>query len=110
VSPRAELDLDLYTDQAILDPHPGYRAIRERAAAVWLLAHQVWALGRFEDVRAALRADGALVSGRGVALSALVNDMSSTITACTAAPAATSRSSSSSHSCGPWSRACAGSK
>ena len=73
---RPELDLDLYADEAILDPHPRYRAIRDRAAAVWLPAHEVWALGRFEDARAALRADGALVSGRGVALSALVNDMS----------------------------------
>jgi cytochrome P450 len=33
----------------------------------------VWALGRFADVRAALRADEALVSGRGVALNDLVN-------------------------------------
>jgi len=56
VSARAELDVDLYTDEAILDPHPLYRAIRDRAAAVWLPPHKVWALGRFEDARAALRA------------------------------------------------------
>ena len=80
MNPRAALDVDLYADEAILDPHPLYRAIRDRAAAVWLPAQQVWALGRFEDARAALRADGVLLSGRGVALSTLVNDMPATNT------------------------------
>jgi cytochrome P450 len=73
---RPELDVDLYTDDAILDPFPLYRAIRDRAPAVWLAAHGVWALGRFDDVRAALRADEALVSGRGVALNDFVNAQS----------------------------------
>jgi len=73
VTGRPELALDLYADEAIRDPHPCYRAIRDCAPAVWLPAHGVWALGRFEDVRAALRADAVLVSGRGVALNDLVN-------------------------------------
>lgn len=70
---RPELAVDLYSDAAILDPHPRYRAIRDLAPAVWLPAHGVWALGRFADVRAALRADEVLVSGRGVALNDAVN-------------------------------------
>jgi cytochrome P450 len=72
---RPTLADDLYTDAAILDPFPLYRAIRDRAAAVWLDAHGVWALGRFADVRDALRADGVLVSGRGVALNDPVNQL-----------------------------------
>jgi cytochrome P450 len=70
---RPELALDLYSDDAIRDPHPLYRAIREHAPAVWLPAHGVWAIGRFDDVRAALRAGSVLVSRRGVALNDLVN-------------------------------------
>jgi cytochrome P450 len=70
---RPELAADLYSDAAILDPHPLYRAIRDLAPAVWLPAHGVWALGRFADVRAALRADEVLVSGRGIALNEAVN-------------------------------------
>src|SRR5574339_645961 len=70
---RPELAIDLYTDDAIRDPHPLYRAVRDRAPAVWLPAHGVWAIGRYADVRAALRADSVLVSGRGVALNDLVN-------------------------------------
>ena len=64
---------DLYSDAAILDPHPLYRAIRDLAPAVWLRAHDTWAIGRFHDVRRALRADGVLISGRGVALNESVN-------------------------------------
>jgi cytochrome P450 len=71
---RPELAADLYSDAAILDPHPLYRAIRDLAPAVWLPAHGVWAIGRHADVRAALRADSVLVSGRGVALNPFVND------------------------------------
>ena len=70
---RAELQLDLYSDDAIRNPYPLYRAIRDCAPAVWLPAHDVWAIGRFDDVRAALRADSVLLSGRGVALNDLVN-------------------------------------
>jgi cytochrome P450 len=70
---RPELAADLYSDAAILDPHPLYCAIRDLAPAVWLPAHGVWALGRFAGVRAALRADEVLVSGRGIALNEAVN-------------------------------------
>jgi cytochrome P450 len=76
VTPAA-LDLDLYDDAALGNPHPLYRRIRDAGPAVWLPAHGVFALGRFEDVRAALRADAVLVSGRGVALNDFVNALPS---------------------------------
>ena len=66
-------DGDLYTDAAIVDPYPIYRTIRDLGPAVWLDAHAAWAIGRFRDVRAALRADGVLTSGHGVALNDVVN-------------------------------------
>jgi cytochrome P450 len=40
----------------------------------------VWAIGRFQDVRAALRADAVLVSGRGVSLNPVVNGQVSRVT------------------------------
>ena len=70
---RTEFAADLYTDAAILDPYPLYRQIRDLAPAVWLSAHGVWAIGRFHDARAALRADAVLVSGRGVSLNDMLN-------------------------------------
>ena len=71
---RPSLPLDLFSEAAIRDPQPRYRAIRDCAPAVWLSEHAVWALGRYDDVRAALRAGDVLISGRGVALSDFVND------------------------------------
>ncbi len=81
MSPRQpQLDADLYTDAAILDPHPLYRAIRDLGPAVWLTAHRAWAIGRFVDVRAALRADTVLVSGRGIAMNEAVNSQTGRVT------------------------------
>lgn len=74
MSPREpQYDGDLYTDAAISDPHPIYRTIRDLGPAVWLARHDAWAIGRFRDVRAALRADEVLVSGHGVAMNDVVN-------------------------------------
>jgi len=70
---RPTLAIDLFSDESILDPYPGYRAVRDAAPAVWLPEHDVWGIGRFDDVRAALRADEILVSGRGVALNDMLN-------------------------------------
>ena len=75
-----EFEADLYSDGAILDPHPLYRAIRDLGPAVWLCAHGTWAIGRYRDVRAALRADTVLVSGRGVAMNDLVNGQEGRVT------------------------------
>jgi cytochrome P450 len=71
---------DLYSDAALADPYPLYRAIRDLGPAVWLTAHDSWAIARFSDVRAALRADDILISGRGVAMNELVNGNSSRVT------------------------------
>ena len=78
--PSPELDVDLYTDAAILDPYPLYKRVRDLGPAVWLSAHGTWAIGRFDDVRAALRADSVLVSGRGVAMNDVVNRETARVT------------------------------
>jgi cytochrome P450 len=79
-SDRPSLALDLFSDEVLLDPGPHYRALRDRAPAVWLSAHGVWALTRYDVVRASLRADEVLVSGRGVALNPFVNEQRGTTT------------------------------
>lgn len=73
-SDRPSLDVDLFSDEAIRDPRPIEQSIRDLAPAVWLEAHSVWALGRYREVREALRADEVLVSGRGVGLNDLINN------------------------------------
>lgn len=75
-----ELADDLYADEAILDPYPLYRRIRDLGPAVRLTAHHAWAVGRFHDVRAALLADGVLISGHGVAMNDVLNAPGARIT------------------------------
>lgn len=71
---------DIYADAALDGPYPAYRRIRDLGPAVWMPVHAMWAIGRFEDVRLALRADEVLISGKGVAANALVNAAARPIT------------------------------
>ena len=77
---RPEFDVDLFTDAAIEEPYPLYRAIRDCGPAVWLRPHGVWAIGRFHDLRAALRADTALVSGCGISMNPVMNGRPARVT------------------------------
>ncbi|GGF18807.1 cytochrome P450 [Williamsia phyllosphaerae] len=67
------VDVDLYGPSALIDPQPVYRRIRDAGPVVWLPEHKVWAMGRFDDVRAALRDDVTFRSGRGVAANPVAN-------------------------------------
>ena len=60
------VDVDLYGQTALIDPQPVYRQIRDAGSVVWLPKHKVWAMGRFVDVRSALRDDATFRSGSGV--------------------------------------------
>ncbi|PYE13014.1 cytochrome P450 [Williamsia limnetica] len=67
------VDVDLYGRSALIDPQPVYRQIREAGSVVWLPKHKVWAMGRFDDVRDALRDDVNFRSGAGVAANPVAN-------------------------------------
>ncbi|MFD0887463.1 cytochrome P450 [Streptosporangium algeriense] len=67
------LDLDLFCDEALTDPFPGYRRIRDTAPAVHLPRYDAWAMGRYADVRAALSDWESFSSARGIGLNDLAN-------------------------------------
>ena len=76
VSPTAgvpALDLDLYADPVLRDSREVFARIRDAGPVVWLPRHRMYAMGRFEDVRAALRNDEVFLSGKGVAANAVTN-------------------------------------
>lgn len=60
------LDLDLFGEQSLRDPFEHYKAIRDAGPVVRLARPDVYAIGRFHDVQAALRANDQLINGKGI--------------------------------------------
>lgn len=73
VLPHPTLDLDLYSESALRDSREVFARIRDAGPAVWLPRHKMFAIGRFADVRAALRDDKVFRSGDGVAANPISN-------------------------------------
>jgi cytochrome P450 len=67
------LDVDLYARDVLADSQELFTRIREAAPVVWLPRHGLYAIGRFADVRVALRDDAVFRSGDGVAANPLTN-------------------------------------
>ena len=68
-----DLDLDLFSDASLKSPFQDYRRLRDAGPVVRLRRPDVYALGRFADVLAALRAHEVLISGEGVGFSDVFN-------------------------------------
>jgi cytochrome P450 len=64
---------DLFAPEALRDPFEHYRTIRDLGPTVWLECASVFAIARFEDLRAALRAPESLISGEGVGFNTRFN-------------------------------------
>jgi len=63
--PSADL-YDPLSAQSHEDPYPSYALLREQAPVYYCAAHDVWALSRYDDVRAALRDWQRFTSTQGV--------------------------------------------
>lgn len=66
-------DVDLFSDQTLLDPYPVYADLREKAPAVWIEKNRVWAITRYRDVREALNSPE-IFSSNKVAFNDAMND------------------------------------
>ncbi|MFC4504695.1 MULTISPECIES: cytochrome P450 [Streptomyces] len=67
-------DLDLFSDQALADPYPQYRALRDLGPAVRLSRHGLWFVSRYEQVRSALADWETFSSAQGIGLNDGFND------------------------------------
>jgi cytochrome P450 len=67
------IDDDLYGSATLHDSRPLFTRIRDAGPVVWLPRHRMFAMGRFEDVKAALRDDDVFVSRYGVAANPVTN-------------------------------------
>lgn len=66
-------DVDLVSPEALRDPFEHYRRIRDLGPVVHLTHPDVYAIGRFSDVRRALRSPDVLVSTKGIGFNDIVN-------------------------------------
>ena len=57
------------------DPHPGYRALRERAPVHYVPERELWVLSRYEDVLAAVKSPETWSSSGGVVPSGFTPDV-----------------------------------
>lgn len=69
----ATLDLDLYAEDALEDSTALFKRVRDAGPVVRLPRNRMWAMGRFDEVRAALRDDELFASDRGVAANPVAN-------------------------------------
>jgi len=73
--PIPSYDADLFTDDALADPYGHYRTLRGLGPVVWLDAHDVHAVARYEDVRTVLADPETFCSGQGVGLNDVMNEI-----------------------------------
>ena len=62
------VDKDPYSTEYLIDPYPFHEELREAGPVAWLEAYDVWATGRYEQVREVLLDWQTFMSGAGVGL------------------------------------------
>lgn len=70
---RPTLDADLFGGSVLADPYPVYREIRDLGPVVHLTAHDILAVGRYDDARRVLRATDDFTSSHGIGMNPVVN-------------------------------------
>ena len=71
---RPESDIDLFSDETLVNPYPLYKELRDQSGAVWMRKQEMFALTRFDDVRDALKNWEVFSSARGAAMNDPVNE------------------------------------
>lgn len=80
-------DVDLWADdEALLNPYPLYRELRDRGPAVWLPKYEMFALARYQAVRDALRNWQTFSSAHGVFMNERMNTTATGTTLCSDSP------------------------
>ncbi|MFE4690641.1 cytochrome P450 [Streptomyces sp. NPDC056749] len=86
MSPAPASDVDLYTESARIDPYDIYAELRALGPVVYLSRHDLYALPRYDEVRAASMDWRTFSSARGVFVDPGVNARLEGITLCSDPP------------------------
>jgi len=68
-----DVDIDIYSAEALADPYENYRIFRDTAPIVRLPKYDLYLMARFADVQDALKNNTLFASGDGVAMNDLMN-------------------------------------
>ena len=68
-----DVDIDIYSAEALANPYENYRIFRDTAPIVRLPKYDLYLMARFADVRGALKNNTLFASGDGVAMNDLMN-------------------------------------
>ena len=77
-----ESEIDLYTDESLLDPYPLYKTLRDLGAVVWLPQYRMYVLSRYKEVKEALRNSQTFSSAQGVMMNERMNQQLRGIVLC----------------------------
>ena len=78
----ATSDADFFAEEVMDDPYPVFRQLRDAGGVVWLDRYGLYALPRYETVKAALADDETFISGEGVTMNDQMNANLRGITLC----------------------------
>ena len=79
-------DVDLYRDEARINPYPVYQRLRDAGPVVHLTRHDLYAISRYDDVRTALMDWETFSSARSVFVDPTMNAQLEGITLCSDPP------------------------
>lgn len=65
---------DLFSDASLKDPFPHYRTLRDLGPVVYLEKIEMFGIGRYDDVKKALRSSDRLVSAEGIGMNPVINN------------------------------------
>jgi cytochrome P450 len=68
-------NMDIFSDEVLLDPYPHYKELRDLGPVVYLEQHDIFALARYEQVRAALVDWQTFSSAAGIGFNIAVNQL-----------------------------------
>ncbi|WP_433409441.1 cytochrome P450 [Saccharomonospora azurea] len=69
----ASSDIDIFSDEVLLDPYPAFTELREQASAVWLERTGIWAITRYQPIREVL-GTWSVFSSKAVAFNERMNE------------------------------------
>jgi cytochrome P450 len=71
---RLESDIELYTEEALHNPYPIYKELRDMEGPVWLNAYGMYVFSRYDDVKNALANPEVFSSASGVTMNDRMNE------------------------------------